>query len=112
MSHQPTDMCQHVFLDKCKNHDWPAVKKMVQADPKLARVSPKGRWSALHQFASIDDAVAVRFLLAKGADPVAKNKKGETSLDVATGSCIALLQKAIDKADTRETPRAKRRRTD
>jgi len=75
---------QHKFLEHAKSRWFDEVEKMILAHPnhpEFVNVQPRGRWSALHQFASGIQAKdehgrwsntakpeAVIFLLSKGAD--------------------------------------------
>ena len=73
---------QHKFCDECKQRDFDAVKKMLDADPRYVNVQPGGRWSALHQFAQAGNEAAVKYLLAKGASLTAKTGDGKTPAEV------------------------------
>jgi len=88
---------QHKFLDKAKAQDWPAVKEMLEANPQLVNVQPAGRWSALHQFASANNIEAVKYLLARGADPEAVAGDGKSAKSVGKGPCFGLLVQAAEK---------------
>ncbi|CAK8997360.1 unnamed protein product [Durusdinium trenchii] len=83
---------QHEFLDKAKEYDLEGVKAMLEETPELVNVQPAGRWSALHQFAENGDADAVRYLLEMGADRDAKNKEGQTPLEVAAEDAKAAFE--------------------
>ena len=64
---------------------------MVEAEPAYVNVQPAQRWTALHQAAGVGDKETVQLLLAKGADKAAKNRDGQTPLQVADGSVRTLL---------------------
>jgi len=89
---EPSEELQHEFLDAAKDPDFPLVKKMLADNRLLLNVrSAAVRWTALHQFAHVDDGDAVDFLLGLGADVNVLTSDGKTPLEVANGECIQLL---------------------
>eukprot|EP00928_Gymnodinium_smaydae_P039238 TRINITY_DN26843_c0_g2_i1.p1 TRINITY_DN26843_c0_g2~~TRINITY_DN26843_c0_g2_i1.p1 ORF type:complete len:541 (+),score=79.38 TRINITY_DN26843_c0_g2_i1:58-1680(+) len=101
---------QHEFLDLARDYSWDALKRKLNANPTLVGVQPAQRWSALHQAAASGDADIVRFLLEKEAPVDAKNKDGQTPLDVATDESIKTLLRARGtkrKAEAEPEPKAK-----
>jgi len=97
---------QHTFCDKAKEHNFDAIKTMLEEDMLLINCQPAGRWSALHQFAAAADLQAVKFLLERGADKQAKTKDGQTPSEVAANATIKKL--LFPAAPERATP-AKRK---
>merc|ERR1712080_631092 len=101
----PSEKEQHAFLNLAKTRNFAQIIKLVMENPLYVSVQPGGRWSALHQAAEAGDAVAVEFLVKKGANLDAKTKDGKTPIDVAQSSVKHLLKppppkrKAADAGD-------------
>jgi hypothetical protein len=93
----PTTAEQHAFSDAAKRYDLPAVRALIEANPAYVNVQPAGRWSALHQFASVGDQEAAVYLLSKGADTAARTRDGETPLQ-ARRIIVALEALHLDLA--------------
>jgi len=100
-----TEAEQHAFCNVCKSWDFDQVKAMVESEPRLINAQPAGRWSALHQAAAAGNAEVVKWLLSKGADPTAKNKDGQTPLQVADNE----VTEVVVLLGGNPTRRAKRR---
>ena len=81
----------------CKDWDFDQVKAMIEAEPRLVNVQPSGRWSALHQAAASGEREVVEWLLSKGADRAAKNRDGQTPLQVADGPTVTALGGKLPK---------------
>ena len=101
-----TERQQHAFLDLCRDGEFEKVRQMVEAEPAYVNVQPAQRWTALHQAAGVGDKETVQLLLAKGADKAAKNRDGQTPLQVADKSVRTLLggkRPAPDRSDDDES---------
>jgi hypothetical protein len=99
---------QHAFLDLAKDHNWEAVKRMVNERPLIVSAHPAQRWSALHQAAASGDEGVVRFLLDKEASVDVTNKDGQTPADVAANAKIkTMLKKRKADAEPEGRPKAK-----
>jgi len=97
-----TERQQHAFLDLCRDGEFVKVRQMVEAEPEYVNTQPAQRWTALHQAAGVGDKETVKLLLAKGADKAAKNRDGQTPLQVADKSVRTLLggkRPAPDRSD-------------
>ena len=97
---------KHAFLDLCRDGEFERVRQMVEAEPAYVNVQPAQRWTALHQAAGAGDKETVKLLLAKGADKAAKNRDGQTPLQVADKSVRTLLggkRPAPDRSDDEES---------
>ena len=92
---------QHAFLDVCKDWDFDNVKAMIEAEPLLLNSQPAGRWTALHQAAAAGEREVVEWLLSKGADRAAKNRDGQTPLQVADGPAVIALGGKLPKKRAR-----------
>jgi hypothetical protein len=94
---------QHAFLDLAKGSDWKGLLKAVGVTPNIVNATPRGRWSALHQAASVRDKggaqEAVKLLLEAGADPLIRNRDDQTPRDVATR---AEVQQMLEEAEQPE----------
>ena len=69
-------------------------------------LAPEEVLAALHQAAGVGDKETVQLLLAKGADKAAKNRDGQTPLQVADKSVRTLLggkRPAPDRSDDDES---------
>jgi len=85
-------LLEHKFLDYAKTYNWSAVKKILDTHPDLINVSPKNRWTALHQAVHRNNKDMVEYLLKRGANTHIVSK-GQTPKEVpgATPEIINLL---------------------
>lgn len=71
-----------LFFEACAKGDVEALRSMVANDPDLVRAgnpdAPHGNWTGLHSAAKSGHLDAVRFLLAHGADPNARETGDNT----------------------------------
>ncbi|HVJ80487.1 MAG TPA: ankyrin repeat domain-containing protein [Planctomycetia bacterium] len=90
-------------MEALRQGDRAAFEKMLQADPKLARLRGAGGTTPLMQAALYGDAESVRRLLERGADPDARNESGATALMWAVDDVekLRLLLKAGAKVNAR-----------
>ena len=89
---------EHAFLDCAKAYDWAGVERTLGTQPELVNVQPSGRWSALHQAASADDAQAVAMLLHFHADPRLRDADSRTAREVAGSAEVARLLEQAEQA--------------
>eukprot|EP00927_Polykrikos_kofoidii_P060605 TRINITY_DN55543_c0_g1_i1.p1 TRINITY_DN55543_c0_g1~~TRINITY_DN55543_c0_g1_i1.p1 ORF type:complete len:693 (+),score=137.30 TRINITY_DN55543_c0_g1_i1:76-2154(+) len=82
---------QHLFLDKARDRDWPAVRRLIAKTPALVNVQPSKRWTALHQAAEAGEEEMVAFLLAQGADDTCVTRDGRTAREVASTPAVRAL---------------------
>jgi ankyrin repeat protein len=72
------------FIEAVKRGDVATVERLATERPSLVNESDSAfRATPLHWAALRGHAAVIRYLLAQGADPGARNKDGETPLDVA-----------------------------
>ena len=88
---------QHAFLNAAKRGDFEEVRKLLEVHSHLVNVQPKGRWSALHQFAQKGNKAAVKYLLEKGAGTCVVNKYDATPEDVTPLNAPAVRSMLQDK---------------
>ena len=88
---------QHAFLNAAKRGDFEEVRKLLEVHSHLVNVQPKGRWSALHQFAQKGDKDAVEYLREKGAGTCVVNKYAATPEDVTPLNAPAVRSMLQDK---------------
>ena len=92
---------EHAFLDCAKAYDWAGVERTLGTQPELVNVQPSGRWSALHQAASADDAQAVAMLLHFHADPRLRDADSNSlAVDSAwvASSAVEVIDSMLDAA--------------
>ena len=91
MQHPPSEEMQHRFLDSAKNGNWDEVYALLRQNQWLINVTPRYRWSALHQAAHQGDEEMVVYLLGKGADKTIINKHRKIPIEVAQNDKIRRL---------------------
>lgn len=101
----PTVRQQHAFLDAAKRYDFSRVQALVLQNPGYVNCQPAGRWTALHQAASVGDTAAVRFLLAHGASVAVRTMDGLTPHEVAKSNVVEILFAAMPSPEMVEIPK-------
>lgn len=82
-----------------RNGKYNQVKKMLDDNPELLQAREQAsRWSPLHYAADRNQARIVDLLLARGADPLAKDPAGWTPLDAAMKRGNLKVEKKLRKA--------------
>lgn len=92
---------QHAFLDFAKKYDWVAVEEILRQAPHpkgLANAQPSGRWPALHQAAQCGNPDAVDMLLRFSANPLLRNRDGQTARELAQQPAAAERLKIAESA--------------
>jgi ankyrin repeat protein len=77
-----------VVFEKVREGDRMTLAAAVRADPKAIEWRDSLGYTLLHWAAAVDDDAAVRLLLDAGADPNARDVRGQTPLHVAAMSQI------------------------
>jgi hypothetical protein len=79
---------QDVVFEKAREGDRTTLAAAVRADPKAVQWRDSLGYTLLHWAAAVDDDATVRLLLDAGADPNARDIRGQTPLHVAAMSQI------------------------
>jgi ankyrin repeat protein len=79
---------QNVVFDKVREGDHTTLANALRADAHVAEWRDSLGYTLLHWAAAVDDDGAVRMLLDAGADPNARDIRGQTPLHVAAMSQI------------------------
>jgi uncharacterized protein len=81
------------FLDAAAIGDTASVKKMLKADPSLAKAADDMGFTALHNAVGEDYPQLVKLLIEAGADVSAANDEGMTPLHIA--QCASAVKALI-----------------
>lgn len=89
----------HSILDQARDKKWTQVKEALVEHPELINSQPAERFSVLHYAALANDYHMVDWLLARGANPMARTRERRNPASVSTSDKVQrMLQKAEDGA--------------
>lgn len=89
-------------FDFAATGDLDQLKPLIEADPQLLVVVGDHEWTALHYAASNGQNAVVKYLLSKGADPMAVDENSFDPIAIAGQrqhmDTVEILREAIDTA--------------
>jgi hypothetical protein len=97
---------QEAFLEATRECDYPTIRDMIEETPEIIHAQPGHQRTALHIAAAAGNMALVRWLLEHGARAGARDRGGQTPLDVAGSaecakllSCVSRKEKLADVED-------------